>query len=54
MAKKRPYRAKVRARERTATITIRCTPPQKAAIELVAKSKGKTVSALLLDRFQPR
>lgn len=51
MAKKRVYRAKVRTKERTCAITIRCTPAQKAAVELVAKSKGKTVSALLLDRF---
>jgi uncharacterized protein (DUF1778 family) len=51
VAKKRAYRAKVRTKERTAAITIRCTPAQKAAIELAAQSKKETVSALLLDRF---
>jgi hypothetical protein len=50
MAKKRVYRAKTRTKERTATITIRCTPPQKLAIKLVARSKNKTVSALLLGQ----
>jgi hypothetical protein len=51
MAKKRPYRSKIRTRERICIISIRCTPVQKSIIQMVARSKGKTISALLLDRF---